>query len=159
MHPRRETSRDRMLKELAKQAVWSGSLRSWMHSHGVAVAQPEVWIDHRHTAAVNFALHHSVTHTYELPWQMIPTLQNLGEPHRVHKLPRTKTIQKIPYEGRRDYTIEQIASAVEQGTVEPPLLFQDWSGVLVVDGRTRLSCAYVLKCNITVETIDTTHDK
>ena len=159
MHPRRETGRDRMLKELAKQAAWSGNLRSWMHSHGVATAQPEVWIDRRHTDAVEHALQNSVTHTYSLPWQMIPTLQNLGEPYRVQDLVRAKTIQDIPYKGRRSYTIEHIASVVERGKVEPPLLFQDWSGILVVDGRTRLSCAYVLKCNITVETIDTTHDK
>lgn len=96
-----------------------------------------------------------------LPYQLIPTLKNIGTDEVIQMITSNNFHQNCEYlerwriENKKnwfDFTVKSLAESIIANNNKPPLLLIKHTQLSVIDGRTRLFLAYSLKkdirCNI-----------
>jgi len=145
-----------------QQSNYIPRLAAWFKLHGVPAN--DLWkllkADPSHDTTIVQQLINNTDHTViEIPWQMIPLLDNLGD-RSVYKLNhsdlvRDHIVQQDKLQQRhRGYTLDQLVEKLLSNTIDPPTLLLETVDprlkpqMPVIDGRTRLALAWAHKHNI-----------
>jgi hypothetical protein len=148
------------IHELAKHAYSNYDIQEFLISKHVQV--PELVVD----SSLKYAIKDTINYSSNLilPYQLIPTLGNIGNNTVIKKIKELDSFEKIceylenlRLENKKDYrgfTTEKMAETIKNASYQPPLLLIAREQILVVDGRTRLFLAYGLKKNISCNVIN-----
>lgn len=151
-----------------QQSHYIPRLAAWFKLHDIPVF--DLWkllkTNPNHDSTLVQQLINNTDYTViEIPWQMIPLLDNLGD-RSVYRLDHCDQVrdyivkQDQLQQRRRGYTLDQIVEKLLSNNIDPPtVLVETVKSMMkpqlhVIDGRTRLALAWAYQHNITARLYD-----